>query len=485
MPRTTLTTLLLVLYVLAIIGIGLWNSRNRNTDDYFLASRSLPAWLLAVTFIASWWGGGSATDLVDHAHQGGLSSFWIYGVPVLIATGLMFLFSRGIRNIGTVSQPQLMTERYNDTAGLLLTIFVIIFMVIAAAVQVIVMGRFFQSFFDISYEQGAVIGTSIVLLYSLFGGFRGVVLTDLLQFVFFLITALILFGYTYVKGGGFSGMSAFAENHHPAGYTHFFSGVSDHLAYVITFGTSWMIQANIWQRISAAKTGTDARKMMAISFVVFIPLYLMVTFTGMFSSVFYETVPAGGIVPDMISKIGSPVLAALLFLGLSSAIMSTMDSLINTGALSLTVDIYQKYLNPAASPEKNVVVARMATFITAAFALLMAIKIQSVLTISWIASDFLTSGAFVPLVLGFVWARGNSKAAVISMIFGLLFSSYNLAVALGAPFPVAWEIASVTQALIGLGASLLIYVSVSFCTKPDKIKSRAFIRKANMAGKEI
>ncbi len=485
MPRTTLTTLLLVLYVLAIIGIGLWSSRNRNTEDYFLVSRSLPAWLLAVTFIASWWGGGSAIDLVDHAHQGGLSSFWIYGVPVLIATGLMFLFSRGIRNIGTVSQPQLMAERYNHRAGLLLTIFVIIFMVIAAAVQVIVMGRFFQSFFDISYEQGAVIGTSIVLLYSLFGGFRGVVLTDLLQFVFFLVTALILFGYTYVKGGGFSGMSAFAENHHPAGYTHFFSGVSDHLAYVITFGTSWMIQANIWQRISAAKTGTDARKMMAISFVVFIPLYLMVTFTGMFSSVFYETVPAGGIVPDMISKIGSPVLAALLFLGLCSAIMSTMDSLINTGALSLTVDIYQKYLNPVASPEKNVVVARMATFITAAFALLMAIKIQSVLTISWIASDFLTSGAFVPLVLGFVWARGTSKAAVISMIFGLLFSSYNLAVALGAKFPVAWEIASVTQALIGLGMSLLIYVSVSFCTKPDKIKSRAFIRKANMAGKEI
>jgi len=102
---------------------------------------------LAVTFIASWWGGGSAIDLVDHAHRNGISSFWIYGVPVLIATALLFLFARGIRNIGSISQPQLMKQRYNSTVSLLLTIFIIIFMVIATTVQVIVVGKFFQAFF--------------------------------------------------------------------------------------------------------------------------------------------------------------------------------------------------------------------------------------------------------------------------------------------------------------------------------------------------
>lgn len=102
MPRTTLTIVFLALYVLGIIAVGVWNSKSRNSEDYFLASRKLPAWLLAVTFIASWWGGGSAIDLVDHAHQNGLSSFWFYGVPVLIATALMYLFAKGIRNIGTI-----------------------------------------------------------------------------------------------------------------------------------------------------------------------------------------------------------------------------------------------------------------------------------------------------------------------------------------------------------------------------------------------
>lgn len=483
MQRTTLTIVLLSVYVIAIIAIGLWNSKNDNSEDYFLASRKLPAWLLAITFIASWWGGGSAIDLVDHAHNNGLSSFWIYGVPVLIATALMYLFSKGIRNIGTISQPELMSQRYNDTVALMLTIFIIIFMVIASTVQVIVIGRFFHAFFDMGYENGAILGTVIVLTYSMFGGFKGVVLTDLLQFVFFLFTGIFLFYLTYSESGGLEVVKINALANEKEGYTSFFSNVADNLAYVITFGTSWMIQANIWQRISAAKNGSDAKKMMLLSFLAFIPLYLMVTYTGMFSSVLYETVPETGIIPDIVSNLSSPILSAILFVGLCSAIMSTMDSLINTGALSLTVDVFQKYIQPNAKPKVEVIVARASTFAMAAFALFMGLKIQSVLTISWIASDFLTSGAFVPLVMGFLWARGTSKAATVSMLFGLLFSTYNLMVALGADFPVAWEIASAKQAIIGISISFILYVGISLMSPVDMVKSKAFIQKANVFGR--
>jgi len=131
----------------------------------------------------------------------------------------------------------------------------------------------------------------------------------------------------------------------------------------------------------------------------------------------------------------------------------------------------------------GVFVARVSTVVMAAIALFIALRIQSVLTISWIASDFLTSGAFVPLVMGFLWARGTSKAATVSMLFGLLFASYNLNVALGADLPVAWEIASAKQAIIGIAISFILYVSVSFLTPIDTEKSRKFIRKANVFGK--
>lgn len=484
MQNTSLTIVFLSLYVIGIIAVGVWNRKNTSAEAYFLASRKLPAWLLAITFIASWWGGGSAIDLVDHAHANGLSSFWIYGVPVLIATFLMFVFAKGIRNIGTISQPQLMEQRYNATAALLLTVFIIIFMVIAAAIQIIVVGRFFHAFFDLSYEMGAVIGVTIVLTYSLFGGFKGVVLTDLLQFFFFLITAGILFGLTYHNSGGMELVEKLSIVNNKVGYTSFFNNVADNLAYVITFGTSWMIQANIWQRISAAKSAVAAKRMMLLSFIVFIPLYLMVTYTGMFSSVLYDTVPSGGIIPDMVKNIANPLLSAFIFLGLCSAIMSTMDSLINTGALSLSVDVYQKYVKPNSSAESSVAIARIATIAVAFIALLIALKIQSVLTISWIGSDFLTTGAFIPLVLGFLWKRGTATAAVVSMLFGLAFSTYNLLIALGIALPAAWEIASATQALVGISISFILFVGVSMMTKVDLEKSRAFIAKANVLNKK-
>lgn len=465
----SLSVLFLIIYVAFVIYTGIRNSNSRNTSDYFLASRSLPAWLLSITFIASWWGGGSAIDLVDIAFNDGLASFWIYGVPVLVATLVMFLLAGKIRGANTISQSEIIVKRYNQTAGKLLTLFILIFMSLSAAVQVVVIGHFFESSFDISYTLGAVLGSSIVLIYSMFGGFKGVVLTDLLQFVFFLAGGIILFFYAYYLSDGFEAIEAHAQSSGNHDYTTFWKHAPDYFVYIFTFGTSWAVQANVWQRISAAKNSNSARKMMAISFFAFIPLYLMVSLTGMFSSVIFDSVPKGGIVAKMITMIDIPLLSALIFVGLCSAIMSTMDSLLNTGALSLTVDIYQKHINPKASPEKTVTVARFSTLLVFMVALLIGVRIESVLSISWIGADFITTGAFVPLIGGFFWKRATARAAVASMIFGLLFSSYNMLIALGIELPAPWQIASAEQALTGMGISLILFIGISLADKkPQK-----------------
>ena len=263
--RQTLSILLLLIYFGLLLFLVFRNQKAENSEDYFLAGRQLPFWALSITFIASWWGGGSAVDLIDQAFTSGISSFWIYGMPVLFSTFLMFLFAKGIRKIGTISQPQLMEARYNATAALLLSFLILIFMVIGSAVQVIVIGRFFSTFFEISYEMAAIIGTLIVLTYSFFGGFKGVVLTDILQFVFLFISAVTLFIYAYMGAGGFSGLQAIITEKQVPHFFDFTHNLSQNMAYIITFGAAWMIQANIWQRISATRTPIDAKKMMILS----------------------------------------------------------------------------------------------------------------------------------------------------------------------------------------------------------------------------
>ena len=474
--RQLLSAILLFAYFISILFLVLKNRNNKDSEAYFLAGRQLPFWALSITFIASWWGGGSAVDLIDQAFTHGISSFWIYGMPVLFSTFLMYVFAKGIRKIGTISQPQLMEERYNASTALLLSILILIFMVIGSAVQVIVIGKFFSTFFEISYEWAALIGTLIVVSYSFFGGFKGVVITDILQFVFLLIAAITLFIFAYNGANGWAGLqTTVAENQldHFFDFTH---NIGDNMAYIITFGAAWMIQANIWQRISATRTPIDAKKMMIMSFLSFLPLYLLVTLTGMLSRGMYDAVPDGGIASAIIFQQMPPMLAALIFVGICSAIMSTMDSLVNTGALVLTVDIYQP-LRPDATDSQLVQVGRIATLLVALLSLFIGIKIDAILTVSWIGSDFLATGAFVPLLMGFLWKRGTAPAAMASMVFGILFSTYNLLAAFDIGLSVPWEIASTYQAMVGMLTSFIIYVGVSLVTKADE-KGVAFIEKA-------
>lgn len=472
-----LLIVLLVIYTIGVSYIGFRNRKSNNGEDYFLASRSLPPWLLAITFIASWWGGGSAVDLVDHARIQGIGSFWIYGVPVLIATFLMFVFAGAIRRASTLTQPEMMEERYDNRSGFMLTVFIIIFMTISASSQVIVIGNFFNIFFGISYEWGAILGTSLVTLYSLFGGFRGVVLTDLLQFVFFLVAAVFMLYIVADSAGGFSALAEYSSRPENAGFASFWDGAKNNMAYIVTFGASWMIQANVWQRITAARTPADARKMMAMSFIAFIPLYVMVTLTGMFAAIVYSTPPEGGVVTHMLLHTQTPLVSAFIFVGICSAIMSTMDSLFNTGSLALSIDLYQRHISPKVSQKGLVMAGRVSTLIVALISMFIGVKIKSVLTISWIGADFLATGAFVPLIAGFLWRRGTSTGAFASMIFGLIFSCYNLAVALGAELPIAWETASATQAIVGISVSLIIYICVSLLSKEETQKANRFIKK--------
>ena len=475
-----ISLVLLALYFAGIMITVLRSKASKNTEDYFLAGRQLPFWALSITFIASWWGGGSAIDLVDHGFNQGISSFWIYGMPVLFSTFLMYIFSKAIRKIGTITQPQLMEERYDKKVAFLLSLLILIFMILGVATQAVVIGNFFQSFFDIDYKLAALVGTSIVLLYSFFGGFKGVVITDIIQFVFLLIAAIVLFVFAYNHSGGFEKVQEIALNRNKPEFFSFFHNISNNLVFIITFGCSWMIQANIWQRISATKTPGDAKKMMSLAFVVFIPLYLIVTLTGVLSLGLFDSVPEGGIVPAMIIQYMPVGLAALMFVGLCSAIMSTMDSMINTGALVLSVDIFKNRFRPLANPKQMVWAGKISTLIIAFIGLLISLEIRSILRIAWIGSDFLATGAFVPLILAFVWKAGNSKGAFASIVFGLLFSTYNLLIALGVELPTVWKIASVQQALIGMIASALIFISVSLLTKSETEKAEKFIEKAGM-----
>ncbi len=470
----------LLFYFILLLFAVTKEKKNQNVLDYFFAGRSLPYWALSITFIASWWGAGSALSTADLAYQDGLGAFWYYGVPVLLSTFLMILCAGGIRRVGYLTQGRMMEARYSPTTAKVLSLLVLIFMVFNAASQMVGVGDFFGSYLGLSYESAVLLGTLIVLIYSMFGGFRGVVLTDIIQFVLLLISALVVFAVGFKNAGGLEGIRNAVYAAGKPEFLNMGAGASKYSMYVITFGCAWMIQANVWQRISAARSDRDARKMTTMSFFAYIPLYLMVVLTGMAGFVLYPELPEGGVVTALVMDYLPPLLDALVFIGISAAIMSTMDSLLNTASMTLMLDLL-----PAHPDEKKQLArSRITTLAVTAVALVISLGIRSILQISWMASDIITTGVFVPLVMGFFWRRGNSHGALASLIVGFAYCAYNLAISFSLPLPSFWEPQSAQQVILGAALSFMVYVGTSLATPPEYEKADAFLQQAGFLKKK-
>lgn len=462
----------LILYFALLLFAVTKEKKNETVLDYFFGGRTLPFWALSITFIASWWGAGSALSTADLAYQDGMGAFWYYGVPVLVSTFLMIMGAKAIRRVGYLTQGKMMEARYSKIVAKFLSLMILIFMTFNAASQMVGIGSFFGTYLGINYENAVFIGTIIVLIYSMFGGFRGVVLTDIIQFCLLAISAVIVFVVAMNQAGGFENIAKAAIAHDKVSYLNIFSGASKYFVYVLTFGCAWMIQANVWQRISATKTDSDAKKMTVMSFFAYIPLYLIVVFTGMAGLVLFDKLPQGGIVSAIVMNYMSDFVGAIVFVGISAAIMSTMDSLINTGAMTLVLDLNKNNQ----SQEQQLKSSRMATLLVTCVALLIALKIRSILEISWLASDIITTGVFIPLVCGFIWRRGNSKGALVSMIVGLVYCSYNLLIYFGISLPTFYEPQSALQVIFGVALSAISYFIVSLLTPPEYQKADEFIK---------
>lgn len=481
MNALQITSLIGLLIYFAVLLFAVSKDKaNQNVLDYFFAGRTLPFWALSITFIASWWGAGSALSTADLAYSDGLSAFWYYGAPVLIATFLMIVGAKAIRRVGYLTQGKMMAARYSEGVSKVLSVMILIFMTFSAASQMVGIGDFFGTYLGLDYELAVLAGTGIVLIYSLFGGFRGVVLTDVIQFVLLVISAVVVFITAFTRAGGLAAIGEAAAAAGKTGYMSITAGTAKYAMYIITFGCAWMIQANVWQRISAARTDKDARKMTVLSFFAYIPLYLIVVLTGMAGLVLFDTLPQGGVVTAVVVNYLPPVLGAVVFVGISAAVMSTMDSLINTGAMTLALD-----LNTREQDEnKKLRFSRAATLIVTVCALLISLGIRSILEVSWIASDVITTGVFVPLVAGFLWRRGNSRGAMASMVTGLSYCVYNLLITLGLPLPHFWVSQSAQQVILGVSLSAAVYIGVSLCTPPEYEKADAFIAAADLPGQK-
>lgn len=398
-----------------------FSKRMRNLEDFFLASRRLPASLVFLTLGASWLGATSTLVSVDEAYRIGISSFWVMGLPALLTVFVFYFFlAKPIRQLPIVSLPDLVEMRYGPVVRHLAAVLIIWYMVLLASSQMVAIGNFLKAFFGTSYFYSLVLGTAIVLIYSIFGGFFSVVVTDGLQF-FLLVAGLFgLLGFL-LSTAQVSSISLLAAQMGRDQYFFMFADFKRNILILISFTLAWIISPIAWQRIQSAQTVKKAKNGLLALGGMFLFVYGAIVLIGILSlSLFPSGVEQGPLLSALILSKTGIFLGVLLFIAITAAIMSTMDTAINTGALSLTRDVFQQIIP---TKKANIItVSRLSTVVIGVLAFLVATKLQTILESLGLASEIMTEGLFIPGMAMLFMKKKRPTAGILSLGLGGAYS---------------------------------------------------------------
>jgi SSS family solute:Na+ symporter len=294
-------------------------------------------------------------------------------------------------------------------------------MVVLAASQMVAIGNFLKIFLGTSYLWSLALGTAVVLFYSICGGFFSVVVADCFKFLLLLAGMASLF-FFLASHSSFSEIQSLALPLGKSHYFNFFFNFKKNSLMTFSFTLAWIISPIAWQRIQAAQTVEKAKKALFAASGTFFLLYWLAVIIGCFSLPLFSSPKFESLLlSELISSKTGIFLGGLVFVAVVAAIMSTMDSAINTGALSLTRDIYQQIF-PSTRAQGIVQVSRLSTFFVGAMAFLVATQFQDILKTIGLASEIMAEGLFIPGLAMIFLKRKLPMAGFLSLLLGGGFS---------------------------------------------------------------
>ncbi len=344
MPSSTAILVTLIVYKAILILVGLWAQRRTRTgEDFFLGGRQLGPWVAAISASASSSSAWTLLGVSGAAYQWGLSAIWLFpacvGGFVLNWFVLAPALQRASHRTGALTVTELLAGRHRGVAAVASAIILLSLCTYVAA-QFQGAGKTFNETFGWSIESSILLGSGIVILYTLAGGFWAVSLTDTLQGLLMAATAVLL-PVAALGQVGLDGLFADA----PEGYlslTRNMAGPAG-LGFVsglLGIGLGYPGQPHVVTRFMALR---DARavasgRTIALSWAVLV-------YTGMLilgwsgRALLPELADNEVVFVAATQALFPPVVAGVMLAAVLSAIMSTADSQLLVAASAVTHDL--------------------------------------------------------------------------------------------------------------------------------------------------
>jgi cation/acetate symporter len=170
------------------------------------------------------------------------------------------------------------------------------------------------------------------------------------------------------------------------------------------------------------------------------------------------------------------IIAALVAAGGLAAALSTADGLLLVIASALSHDFYARTLNPVASPQTRLMLSRLAVFVAAVLAALVAVRRLGIIVqlVAW-AFSFAAATLFPILVLGIFWKRANSHGAIAGMLSGLAVTLAYMIVNAADPNWNVLGITNVAAGVFGIPVNFAVSILLSKFTLPPPTEVGLFV----------
>ena len=466
------------LYAITILGIGLWVSRDKkgkqkNAEDYFLASKSLPWWAVGASLIAA---NISAEQFIGMSGSGfalglAIASYeWMAAITLLVV-GKYFLpifIEKGLYTI-----PEFIEKRYSTNLKTILAIFWIALFVFVNLTTVLFLGgKALDTIIGVG--DGSILLNSIIGLglfaaaYSLWGGLASVAWTDVIQVVILIFGGLLMTYFALAnvtESGSFIDGMKYVYEKAPERFSMILSQGEiikpnggdawwDLPGLAVLIGGMWVANLYYWgfnqyiiQRTLAAKSLAEGQK--GIVFAAFLKLIIpvIVVLPGIIAYVMNiddsGMLTTASVDPGFIGAAGNfandnaapwliknfiPVgVKGLILAALAAAIVSSLASMLNSTSTIFTMDIYKSHFNKNASDAKMVSVGRITAVVALVIAIIIAPQLGSLGQVFIFIQEYtgvVSPGILAVFLMGLFYKKATNNGAIWGAILSIPIAMY-------------------------------------------------------------
>ena len=452
--QTVLSVVVVAAYVLVLTFVALRARAARRFTDFSLAGRTLPLALVFGSLAATYVGPGFSIGFVGRGFKSGFLFLGIglaYAIQNILVGLLIAPRLRALKDCHTLGDA--IGQKYDRRCQIVAGIISVSVCTFLAAVMAHAGGVIINDIFGLPNWSSVIVVVGITAIYTTFGGLRASVITDAFQFSAFaiLLPITLLFVLMFRFDGG---MATFAEQASVATSDGFGSAsFIEIVGLVAAFLLGETLIPPYANRALASRTTRISRSGFMLAGVFSVVWFMVMIALGVAAR---SIVPVGTDEDRVLLKLVGSIMPAggyaLLLVVLVSVVMSSLDSLLNAGAVAFTADIVKPFSK--LPDEKALNVGRCATIVIAVIAMAVAPAVPSIIDGLLICYTIWASAILPALIIGLLVRRPRPLAGIVSMGVGTIVAMS--AIVLLFIFPSIIKAPAII--VPALGAALLAYV---------------------------